>query len=50
MAEITNPQVVTFANEQIRPMADELYATYYHALFVNANYNNGDIGTKINDG
>lgn len=47
MPEITNPQVVTFANTRIRPIADKLYSTYYHAKSVLGDYNVGDIGSKI---
>lgn len=48
MAEITNPQVVTFSNEQVRPIADQFYKLYYKALSVNQNYNANDIGSAIN--
>ena len=47
MAENSDPQVVKFANEQIRPVADDLYRFYYRAQEIVNNYNAGDIGTKI---
>lgn len=47
MAEITNAQVVAFSNQRVRPMADKLYTAYYHAKATIADYNAGDIGTKI---
>ncbi len=47
MAEITNPQVIAFSNQQVRVMADTLYSAYYHAKSLLENYNAGDIGTKI---
>ena len=47
MAENSNPQVVAFANEQIRPLANRLYQAYYAAKQAIANYNAADIGTKI---
>ena len=47
MAENSNPQVVTFANERVRPIANKFYQLYYDALSVNADYTAGDIGTKI---
>jgi hypothetical protein len=48
MPDITDPQVVVFANNRIRPLADKLYSAYYAAKSVNQDYNAGDIGTQIN--
>lgn len=50
MPEITNIQVVAFANQKVRPIADKLYSAYYHAKSVIADYNAGDIGSKIDAG
>ena len=47
MPEITNAQVVAFANEKARPIADRLYQAYYKSKSVLLDYNAGDIGTKI---
>jgi hypothetical protein len=49
MAEISNAQVVEFANGRARPMADKLYNAYYSAKSVLQDYTAGDIGTKIGD-
>lgn len=49
MAEITNPQVILFDNEHVRPMADSLFQTYWQAKKFLQDYNSGNIGTLIND-
>lgn len=48
-AEDDDPQVVAFSNNRVRPMADVIYSAYYRAKSVIADYNAGDIGTKINN-
>lgn len=50
MADITDPQVVAFCNNEVRPMADRLYSAYFRAKATLADYNAGDIGTKISNG
>lgn len=50
MADISNPQVVAFSNQRIRPLCDQMYSLYYNAKAVVADYNAGDIGTKIDAG
>lgn len=45
----TDPQVVLFANNRIRPFADMLYSAYYEAKSLVADYNAGVIGSKINN-
>lgn len=49
MPDITNPQVVRFSNEVVRPLADELYKTWFLSKSALEDYAAGDIGTKIND-
>lgn len=49
MAEITNPQVVRFANEKARPMADRLYSAWVEAQSVLQEYTSTNIGSLIND-
>jgi hypothetical protein len=48
MAEITNPQVVAFANEKVRPLADAFFQVYYRAKAANQEYNANAIGSLIN--
>ncbi len=48
MTEITDPQVIRFANETVRPLCDALYKAYYKSKSaIEDYYNGGDIGTKI---
>jgi hypothetical protein len=47
MPEITNPQVVLFTNQRIRPISDKLTDAYYAAKQIVSDYNSGDIGSKI---
>jgi len=47
MAENANQQVVKFANEEVRQVADRFYQLYFRCKQLLANYNAGDIGTKI---
>lgn len=49
MPEITNPQVIKFANERIRSIANIVYNAYWQSKSIIEDYNAGDIGTKIND-
>lgn len=49
MAEITDPQVIKFSNEEARPIADSLYKAYYKTKAFLEDYNSGNIGSKIND-
>ena len=48
MAEITNAQVVAFANNRVRPLADKLNRARNEALEVLADYNAQGIGSLIN--
>lgn len=45
----TNPQVVSFSNTRVRPIADRLFSLRIEAHALLDEYNAGDIGTKIND-
>lgn len=47
MPENSNPQVVAFANNKVRPLADKLVGLYYSSKSLIAEYAAGDIGTKI---
>lgn len=46
-AEIDDPQVVAFANNKARKMAEHIYSAYYSAKIVLQAYNSGAIGSKI---
>jgi len=48
MAEITDPQVIAFSNQELRPVADALFQAYYRAKELNQNYVAGNIGSLIN--
>lgn len=50
MAEISNPQVVAFSNQELRPLADLLFKAYYKALELDQNYVANNIGTLIDAG
>ncbi len=49
MADITNPQIIAFSNEELRPVADLLFQAYYKAQELEQNYVAGNIGSLIND-
>lgn len=50
MAELSNPQLVDFANAQARVVSDKLAALNTAAATLIATYNARDLGTVINDG
>lgn len=50
MAELSNPQLVSFSNEQARVVADKLAGLNAFADIVQATYAARDLGTIINDG
>jgi hypothetical protein len=50
MAEITDPQVVAFANQETRPMSDALYLAYRRAQNFVENYIHGGMGNLIDAG
>jgi len=47
MAEITDPQIVKFCNEKIRPLADSVYSSYYKSLSLVSDYVSGDIAGNL---
>lgn len=47
MADITNPQIISFANDQIRPLADKVHKAYHVAKDVLTNYNTAGIGALV---
>lgn len=47
MAEITDPQVIKFCNEKIRPLADLVYSSYYKSLSLTSDYENGKINELL---
>ena len=47
MAENSDPQVVKFANEEIRSVANDLVSLYWRAQRVVQAYNSTGIGAKI---
>ena len=49
MAEISDSQVVTFANQKVRRHANQMYSCWRNAKDIILEYNAGDIGTKINN-
>ena len=50
MAELSNPQLVDFANSYLRPLADALAKAHLDLQPVEDTYNARDLGTVINDG
>jgi hypothetical protein len=50
MPELTNPQLVNWANEEGRTFADKLFQLVHHAERAVGEYNQRDLGTIINDG
>jgi hypothetical protein len=47
MPEINNPQVVLFANERVRTIADSLYSAYFRSKSILEDYASGQIGSLI---
>jgi hypothetical protein len=47
VADTTDPQLASFDNLQVRPMADLILRAYWQAKQFNTNYINGGIGALI---
>lgn len=47
--EISNPQVVGFANNRVRPTSDAIYSLYWALKSAHGEYFAQNIGTLIND-
>lgn len=49
MPDITNPQVIRFVNERVRPICDKLFSVWKDSGETIQEYNSGNIGSLIND-